>query len=86
MEETRVRFPEWGRFSWRREWLPTPVFLPGGFHGQRSLVGHGPLGHKELHMTEVTGHACQYSRLENSMDRGVWWTTVHGVYYRVHHD
>ena len=79
MEETRVRFPEWGRFSWRREWLPTPVFLPGGFHGQRSLVGPGPLGNKELDMTEVTGHACQYSRLENSMDRGVWWTTVHGV-------
>ena len=25
---------------WRRKWLPTPVFLPGEFHGQRSLVGH----------------------------------------------
>ena len=79
MEETQVRFPEWGRLSWRREWLPTPVFLPGGFHGQRSLVDHGPLGHKELDMTEVTGHACQYSHLGNSFDRGGWWTTVHGV-------
>ena len=28
-----------GRFPWRREWQPTPVFLPGEFHGQRSLVG-----------------------------------------------
>ena len=31
----------------RREWLPTPVFLPGKFHGQRSLVGYSPWGPKE---------------------------------------
>ena len=36
---------ESGRFPWRREWLPTPVFLPGEFHGQRSLVGYSPWGH-----------------------------------------
>ena len=29
--------PELGRFPWRREWLPTPVFLPGEFRRQRSL-------------------------------------------------
>ena len=29
-----------GKIPWRREWLPTPVFLPGEFHGQRSLVGY----------------------------------------------
>ena len=29
--------PGLGRFPRRREWLPTPVFLPGEFHGQRSL-------------------------------------------------
>jgi len=28
-----------GSISWRREWLPTPGFLPGEFHEQRSLVG-----------------------------------------------
>ena len=33
-------------------WQPTPVFLPGEFHGQRSLVGYSPQGHKELDMTE----------------------------------
>ena len=33
---------ESGRFPWRREWLPTPVFLPGEFHGQRSLEGYSP--------------------------------------------
>ena len=37
-----------GKIPWRREWLPTPVFLPG----QRSLVGYSPCGHKESDMTE----------------------------------
>ena len=35
-----------------REWLPTPVFLPGKFPGQRSLMGYSPWGHKESNMTE----------------------------------
>ena len=30
---------------WRRKWQPTPVFLPGESHGQRSLVGYSPWGH-----------------------------------------
>ena len=35
----RPRFDPWvGKILWGREWLPTPVFLPGEFHGQRSLV------------------------------------------------
>ena len=46
-----------GRFPWRRECLPTPGFLPREFHGQRSQVGYGPWGHKELDTTEATGHA-----------------------------
>ena len=37
---------------WRREWLPTPIFLPRESNGQRSLVGYSPWGHKELDMTE----------------------------------
>ena len=37
---------------WRRKWEPTPVFLPGEFHGQRSLAGYSPWGHKELITTE----------------------------------
>ena len=36
-----------GKSPWRRAWPPTPVFLPGKFHGQRSLAGYGPWGHKE---------------------------------------
>ena len=34
------------------EWLPNPIFLPGKSHGQRSLVGSSPWGHKELDTTE----------------------------------
>ena len=41
--------------SWRRKWQPTPAFLPGKFHGQRSLVGYNPRGCKELDMT-APGH------------------------------
>ena len=41
-----------GRFSWRRAWQPTSVFLPGKSHGRRGLVGYSPWGHKELDMTE----------------------------------
>ena len=44
--------PGLGRFLWRRKWQPTPVFLPGEFHGQRSLVGYSPWGPKESDMTE----------------------------------
>ena len=38
--------------SWRRKWQPTPVFLPGKFHGQRNLAGYSPWGHKESATTE----------------------------------
>ena len=38
--------PGLGRFPWRREWQPTPVFLPGEFHRPKSLVGYSPWGVK----------------------------------------
>ena len=37
---------------WRRKWQPTPVLLPGEFHGQRSLVGYSLPGHKDSDTTE----------------------------------
>ena len=45
----RARFCPWvKKIPWRREWQPTPVFLPGESHGQRSLEGYSrPWGHKE---------------------------------------
>ena len=46
-------FNPWvGKIPWRRKWWPTPVFWPGESHGQRSLAGYSPWGHKELDMTE----------------------------------
>ena len=39
-------------YSWRREWQPTPVFLPGESHGQKSLAGYSSWGRKELDTTE----------------------------------
>ena len=42
------------KIPWRRAWKPTAVFLPGGSHGQRSLVGYRPWGHKVLDVTEAT--------------------------------
>ena len=41
-----------GSPPWKSEGLPTPVFLPGEFHGQRNLVGYSPWGRKELDTTE----------------------------------
>ena len=46
-------FNPWGgKIPWRRKYQPTPVFLPGEFHGQRSLVGNSPWGPKESDTTE----------------------------------
>ena len=41
-----------GNTPWRRKWQPTPVFFPGESHGQRSLVGYSPQGHKESDTSE----------------------------------
>ena len=47
------RFNPWvGKTPRRRKWQRTPVFLPGESHGQRSLVGFNPWGHKESDTTE----------------------------------
>ena len=44
--------PGLGRFPWRTAWQPTPVFLPGESHGQRSLEGYSPWGCTESDTTE----------------------------------
>ena len=55
----RRGFDSWvGKISRRRKRQPSPVFLPGEFHGQRSLVGYSPRGRKELDMTKrLSTHA-----------------------------
>ena len=56
MQETQeTGFNPWVRKTpWKGAWQPTQVLLPGEPHGQRSLVGYGPWGHKELNTTEAT--------------------------------
>ena len=46
VQETRVQSLV-GKIPSRRAWQPTPVFLPGESHGQRSLAGYSPRSHKE---------------------------------------
>jgi len=48
----RLKFDPWVRkIPWRRKWQPTPVFLPGKSHGQRSLAGYSPRVEKESEAT-----------------------------------
>ena len=78
--------------SWRGQWHPTPVLLPGKSHGWRSLVGSVPWGRYEsvttewLHfhfslscIGEGNGNPLQCSCLENPRDGGAWWAAVCGV-------
>ena len=76
--------------SWRRQWHPTPVLLPGKSHGWRSLVGCSPRGHEELDTTERLhfhfslscigeGNGNPLHCLENPKDGGAWWAAVYGV-------
>ena len=53
--DMRCEFNPWvGKIPWRWAWKPTPVFLSGESHGQRSLVDYSPQCQKEPHMTEAT--------------------------------
>ena len=78
--------------QWRRQWHPTPVFLPGKSHGRRSLVGCSPWGSEESDMTEWlhfhfslscivegNGNPLQCSCLENPRDGRAWWAATYGV-------
>ena len=63
MQETDVLFLG-GEDSLKKEWQPTPVFLPRKLHGQRSLVGYSPWDHKESDTTEPlsTLHRSKHER------------------------
>ena len=76
----------------KKQWHPTPVLLPGKFHGQRSLVGCSPWGSEESDTTERlhcrfslscigegNGNPLQCSCLENPREEGVWWAAVYGI-------
>ena len=56
--------PGLGRFPWNRKWQPTLVFLPGKFHGQRSLVGYSAWGYKES--GRLSTHVLDKTREKNT--------------------
>ena len=61
-KESTCNAGDWGfdpwirKIPWRKKQQSTPVFLPGEFHGQRSLAGYSPWGHKELDTTKWLTH------------------------------
>ena len=78
--------------TWRRQWHPTLVLLPGKSHGWRSLVGCSPWGlwgsdkTERLHfhfslscIGEGNVNPLQCSCLENPREGGAWWAAVYGV-------
>ena len=76
----RHGFNPWVRkILWRREWLLTPVFLPGESHGQWSLVGYSPWGLKESHATERLSLYCVSAPLSKFMVSGVSNLRQHSV-------
>ena len=54
--------PGFRKIPWRRAWQPTPVFLPGESHRQRSLAGHGPWSRRGSDSTEVVKQQQQPDR------------------------
>ena len=70
-------FDPWvGVIPWRREWQPTPVFLPSEFHGQRRLVGYSPWGCQESDTTEALNmHSrINYEFTDSALQHGIYFT------------
>ena len=71
-------FNPWVRkIPWRRKWQPTSVFLPGEFHGQRSLVGYSPWGYRESDTTEWLTLSLFSWRKKGEMT--TWWKSKREV-------
>ena len=66
----RHGFDTWvGKILRKRKWQPSPVFLPGKSHGQRSLAGYSKLGCKELDTTEAAEYIMRNAGLEEPQAR-----------------
>ena len=77
MQENQVRPLHWEdlQIPWRRAWQPAPVFLPGEFHGLRSLAGYSPWYHKVSDTTEQLTHIDKLSVLMHWKRRRQWHPT-----------
>ena len=83
----RHRFDPWIRkIPWRRAWQPTPVFLPGESHGQKSLAGYSPWGHKELDMTEATAlkQSSVKTHLVGNVEYTIMWSADGDFYFFIY--
>ena len=67
-------YPWVRKIPWRREWLPTPIFLPGESLGQRSPRSYSPRGHKESDTTEqlTLSHFKDRQHLTNGNEEKVY--------------
>ena len=72
MQETLVQSLDW-EDPLEKGVTTVPVFLPREFHGQRSLVGYSPWGHKESDMTERLTHAhLRWKEKKNLVKKRIW--------------
>ena len=66
--------PGSGKIPWRRKLEPTPVFLPGKFHGQRSLVDYSLWGHKRV----------RHNLASEQRQQLIWHSTkIHNLYFSI---
>ena len=72
-QHRRHRFhPGVGKIPWGWKWKPTPVFLPGKSHREKSLVGYSPWSHKELDTTEPLSTHAHKIRYFNPISTASW--------------
>ena len=75
--QSRAFDPWVGKIPWKRKWQPSPVFLPGKSHGQRSLGGYRPRAAKELDVTERLNSSTCDGLLLNQCSALPWGPRVH---------
>ena len=66
------------KIPWRRKWQPTPLFLPGEFHGQRSLASYSPWGCKESDTTEQLNALTSFTSLRWTSADPISWDQRRG--------
>ena len=79
----RCEFTPWvGKILWSRKWQPTPVFLPGKSHGQRSLAGYSLIGSQRLGHDSTHTHTHTQNPLPGT-EREIPLVNVNFSYQRV---
>ena len=89
--------PKVRKIPWRRKWQPTPVLLPGKFHGWRSLVGYSPRGQSQTQLSSFTfsffyiieklkisknRHSIRGKRRNTVKKIREWWSTIWDKIYQ----